>query len=278
MIAPVRGRSGAKMPALGMGTWRMGENHANRREEIAALKLGLDLGVTLIDTAEMYGDGGAERVVREAIEGRRDEVVLVSKVLPQNATRAGTIQACEQSLSRLGTDWIDFYLLHWPGPHRLEETFTAFSELAASGKIRRWGVSNFDVDELEDAIARPHGTGVVVDQVLYNLSRRGVERNLLPWCESRGIIVMAYSPFEQGRLTRRDALARVARRHNATRMQIALAWTIRQEQVVAIPKAVRPEHVRQNAAAADLVLTEEDIVDLDREFPAPVRDVPLETL
>lgn len=278
MIGRVRGRGGAAMPALGMGTWRMGENHAARHEEVAALRLGLDLGMALVDTAEMYGDGGAEEVVGEAISGRREDVYLVSKVLPQNASREGTIRACEASLKRLGTGWLDLYLLHWPGPHPLNETFEAFARLEDTGKIRRWGVSNFDVGEVEDALARPDGERLAVNQVLYNLSRRGIERNLLPWCERSGIIVMAYSPFEQGRLRRHDALERVARRHGVTPMQAALAWTLRHENVVAIPKAVRAEHVRENVAAANVVLTEEDLADFDRDFPPPSEDVPLESL
>lgn len=278
MTVHVRGRDGIALPPLGLGTWRMGENHAARADEAAALRLGLDLGMVLVDTAEMYGDGGAERVVADAIDGRRDGVFLVSKVLPQNASREGTVRACEASLKRLRTAWLDLYLLHWPGPHPLEETIAGFARLEEQGKIRSWGVSNFDVDEIADVAGRPGGEGVSANQVLYNLGRRGIERNLLPWCERRGVVVMAYAPFEHGRLRRGEALDRVARRHDASPMQIALAWTMRHDRVVAIPKAARPEHVRQNAAAADLVLTEEDLADLDRDYPPPSRDVPLETL
>ena len=272
MIATVRTRAGAELPALGLGTWRMGERRSQRRDEVNALRLGLDLGMILVDTAEMYGDGGAEEVVAEAIDGRRDEVFLVSKVLPHNASRAGTIRACEASLRRLRTDTLDLYLLHWPGSHPVAETRAAFEELVGQGKIRYWGISNFDVDEMAGL------EGAAANQVLYNLGRRGIERNLLPWCEARGIAVMAYSPLEQGRLRRSAGLEAVARRHGSSPSQIALAWTLRHDAVVAIPKATRAEHVRENRKAAELVLTPEDLADLDRDFPRPARDVPLETL
>jgi len=274
----VRSRTGAVLPGLGLGTWRMGESTAARREEVDALKTGLDRGLRLIDTAEMYGDGGAEEVVAEAIEGRRDEVFLVSKVLPHNASREGAIQACEASLTRLRTDWIDLYLLHWPGPHPIEATFEAFERLARDGKIRNWGVSNFDVGEMEHAAAARHGGSVAVNQVLYNLERRGIERNLLPWCRERGVVVMAYSPLEQARLRLRPALHRVAERHGRAPMQVALAWVLTRDGVVAIPKASRPRHVKENAEAAEIVLTEEDLADLDRDYPVPARDVPLGVL
>lgn len=274
----VRSRTGAVLPGLGLGTWRMGESTAARRDEVDALKTGLDRGLRLIDTAEMYGDGGAEEVVAEAIEGRRDDVFLVSKVLPHNASRDGAIRACEASLTRLRTDWIDLYLLHWPGPHPIETTFEAFERLARDGKIRNWGVSNFDVGEMEHAAAVRHGEGVAVNQVLYNLERRGIERNLLPWCGGRGIVVMAYSPLEQARLCLRPALHRVAERHGRAPMQIALAWVLTRDGVVAIPKASRPRHVKENAEAAEIVLTEEDLADLDRDYPVPARDVPLGVL
>jgi diketogulonate reductase-like aldo/keto reductase len=278
VIFEVRARSGAVLPNLGLGTWRMGESPSRRREEVSALRFGLDLGMRLVDTAEMYGDGGAEEVVAEAIDGRRDEVFLVSKVLPHHATFEGTIRACEASLARLATDRIDLYLLHWPGPHPLERTVEAFRRLRADGKILHWGVSNFDVDEMEALAAIPDPAGCSTNQVLYNLERRGPERRLFPWCRARGIPIMAYSPLEQGRLRRTPALERVAERHGSTGEQIALAWTLRLEEVVAIPKAVKPDHVRSNARAADLVLTEEDLADLDRAYPAPERDAPLETL
>lgn len=278
MVYDIRTRSGAVMPNLGSGTWRMGENEATRRDEVRALQLGLDLGVRLIDTAEMYADGGAEHVVGDAMEGRRDEVFLVSKVLPQNASYAGTRTACDRSLKRLRTSWIDLFLLHWPGEHPVEETLRAFVTLAEQGKIRHFGWSNFDLDELTRAEEWPGGPRIAADQVLYNLERRGVERRLIPWCASRKIAIMAYSPLEQGRLRPNDALRRVALRHDATPAQVALAFTLRHDNVVAIPKATKPAHVRDNAKAADIVLTEEDLADIDRAFPPPRRDTPLDTL
>jgi diketogulonate reductase-like aldo/keto reductase len=278
MVYDIRTRSGAVMPNLGLGTWRMGENDAAHREEVAALQLGLDLGMRLVDTAEMYANGGAERVVADAIAGRRDEVVLVSKVLPHNASYAGTVAACERSLERLRVERIDLYLLHWPGEHPLEETLRAFVALAEQGKIRHYGLSNFELEELERAERLPGGPRIAADQVLYNLERRGIERKLIPWCGSRDIAIMAYSPFEQGRFRAGDALRRVAARHDASPAQVALAWTLRHDNVVAIPKAARSAHVRDNAKAADIVLTEEDLADIDRAYPPPGGDVPLETL
>jgi len=278
MVYDIRTRSGAVMPNLGLGTWRMGENVAARKEEVTALKLGLDLGLRLIDTAEMYGEGGAEQVVAEAIEGRRDQVFIVSKVYPHNASYAGTLAACERSLKRLRVDVLDLYLLHWPGEHPLEDTLRAFTALVEQGKIRHYGLSNFDLDELQRAEGHPGGPRVAVNQVLYNLERRGIERRLIPWCASRKIAIMAYSPFEQGRLRAGDGLRRVAARHDANPMQVALAWTLRHDNVVAIPKATRKAHVLLNAKAADIVLTEEDLADIDRAFPPPRGDVPLETL
>jgi diketogulonate reductase-like aldo/keto reductase len=277
VIFEVRARTGAVLPNLGMGTWRMGEAAARRKDEIDALRLGLDLGMRLVDTAEMYGDGGAEEIVAEALDGRRDGVFLVSKVLPHHASYDGTIGACEASLRRLRTDRLDLYLLHWPGSHPLERTVEAFRRLRADGKILHWGVSNFDVDEME-ALVAIDAAGCSANQVLYNLERRGIERRLFPWCAARGIPVMAYSPLEQGRLRRAPALKRVADRHDASCEQIALAWTLRLEEVVAIPKAARPEHVRANVRAGDLILTEEDLEEIDRAYPAPERDVPLESL
>jgi len=277
LIYDVRMRTGAVVPNLGLGTWRMGENAPARADEIGALRLGLELGMTLIDTAEMYGNGGAEEVVAEAIAGRRDEVFLVTKVLPHNASYTGTIAACERSLRRLGTDRIDLYLLHWPGEHPLDETLRAFLELRRAGKILHYGLSNFDLDELKASEAQLGGPGVATNQVLYNLQRRGIERQLLPWCASRGITIMAYSPLDQGRLRPDATLRRVAERHGASPAQIALAWTLLNECVVSIPKAARPSHVRDNAKAADIVLTEEDLAEIDRAFPAPRRNIPLET-
>lgn len=270
--------SGETVPVLGQGTWKMGEDQRRRADEVAALKLGLDLGITLIDTAEMYASGGAEEVVAEAIAGRRDETFLVSKVLPSNASHAGVKRACEQSLKRLATDRIDLYLLHWPGSVPLSETVEAFEALKAEGKIRHWGVSNFDTDEMEDLVGLPNGGDVQTNQVLYNLSRRGPEFDLAPWCVERGIPLMAYSPVEQGALARNARLEAVAARHNATAAQIALAWVMAQPGVIAIPKASRQEHVRQNAAALDISLTAQDIADLDSAFPPPTRKRGLEMI
>lgn len=276
MIPTVRTRSGGRYPSLGIGTWRMGESASTRRAEVDAIRLALDLGMSLVDTAEMYGNGGAEEVVAEAIEGRRDEVVLVSKVLPNHASREGTIRACEASLRRLRTDRLDLYLLHWPGAHPFAETVEGFRDLVRAGKILRFGVSNFDVDETRDAISLA-GDAISANQVLYNLQRRGIERNLLPLCSDRGIAVMAYSPVDQGRLRVREALDAVARRHGVRPYQIAVAWTLRHDHVVAIPKATRLEHVRENRAAAEIALDDRDLAELDRAYPRPARDVPLET-
>ena len=274
----VRFGGGGSAPVLGLGPWRLGEQVRRREAEVEALKLGLDLGMTLIDTAEMYGSGSAEKIVAKAIEGRRDDVFLVSKVLPENASRAGTLRACERSLSRLRTDRIDLYLLHWAGSHPLEDTLEAFVRLREQGKILHYGLSNFDVDEMEEASALPGGAPIAADQVLYNLGRRGIERNLLPWCRARDILVMAYSPIEQGRLVTKRALAAVARRHGVSPACAAIAWTIREEGVITIPKAVSPDHVRENARAVSLQLTPEDLAELDAAFPAPERDVPLAVL
>jgi diketogulonate reductase-like aldo/keto reductase len=270
--------SGEAIAVLGQGTWKMGEDARRRADEVAALRLGLDLGITLIDTAEMYASGGAEEVVAEAIAGRRDDTFLVSKVLPSNASRAGVQRACESSLKRLATDRIDLYLLHWPGSVPLAETVEAFEALKKAGKIRHWGVSNFDTDEMEDLVGLPAGGDVQTNQVLYNLSRRGLEFDLAPWSRQRGIPLMAYSPVEQGALARNTRLEAIAARHNATPAQIALSWVMAQPGVIAIPKATRQEHVRQNAAALDISLSSEDIADLDRAFPPPTRKRGLEMI
>ncbi len=270
--------SAGRFPPLGLGTWRMGEAAARRDDEIAALRLGLDLGIRLLDTAEMYADGEAERIVGEAIRGRRDGVVVVDKVLPGNASLDGTIAAAERSLRRLATDRIDLYLLHWPGRHPLEATFEAFERLRDAGKILDYGLSNFDIGDLRAAEALPAGRGVAANQVLYNLVRRGIERTVLPWCAAREVTVMAYSPLEQGRLPAGGALARVAERRNATPARVALAWLLGRPGVVAIPKAARPEHVRDLHAALALELDEADRRELDHEFPPPARDAPLEVL
>lgn len=267
---------GEAVPVFGLGTWKMGEDPRHASAEADALRLGLDLGATLIDTAEMYGN--AEAVVGEAIAGRRDAVFLVSKVLPSNASRSGTIAACDRSLKRLRTDRIDLYLLHWRGGVPLGETVAAFEALKAAGKIRHWGVSNFDADDMEELFAVPAGNNCQTNQVLYNLSRRGPEFDLLPWCRRRGMPIMAYSPVEQGRLARSGKLEAVAVRHEATPAQIALAWAMARPGVIAIPKASRPEHVRQNIAALDIALTPDDLAELDRAFPPPERKKPLEMI
>jgi diketogulonate reductase-like aldo/keto reductase len=263
---------------LGQGTWHLGESPQHRADEIAALRLGLDLGMTVIDTAEMYGAGASEQLVGEAINGRRDEVFLVTKVLPQHATARGTIVACEGSLQRLRTDRIDLYLLHWRGTPALEETLQAFSALVKAGKTRYWGVSNFDVDDLEELVSLPDADAVATDQVLYNLTRRGIEWDLLPWCRRRGMPVMAYSPIEQGRLLSHPELQRVADRHDATPAQVALAWLLQGPGIIAIPRARSPAHLRENRAAAGIRLTEQDIAELNRAFPPPTAKRPLEMI
>ncbi|CAN7666229.1 aldo/keto reductase [Aminobacter sp. LjRoot7] len=270
--------SGEAVPTLGQGTWMMGEDRNRAADEVAAIRLELDLGVTLIDTAEMYGSGGAEKVVGEAIAGRRDEVFLVSKVLPSNASRNGVIRACEASLKRMHTDRIDLYLLHWRGGVPLSETIAVFEELRQSGKIRHWGVSNFDADDMEELNRLSRGSACQSNQVLYNLTRRGIEFDLVPWSRERGMPVMAYSPVEQGALASNKGLVNIAARHDATAAQIALAWVLAQTGVIAIPKATRLEHVRQNAAARDIRLTTEDLAELDRLFPPPSRKRPLEMI
>jgi diketogulonate reductase-like aldo/keto reductase len=272
--------SGETVPVLGQGTWNLGDNPRQRLAEIEALRLGLDLGMTLIDTAEMYGSGAAEKLVGEAIHGRRDEVFLVSKVLPQNATARGTVRACEESLKRLKTDRIDLYLLHWRGDVALEETLAGFESLLHTGKIRYWGVSNFDVADLEELVGLAGGEAVATDQVLYNLTRRGIERDLLPWCRARPhrIPVMAYSPIEQGRLLEHPAIRAVAARHDATPAGIALAWVLRTEGTIAIPRTGKVAHVRDNRAALDIHLTQQDLQELESAFPAPTRKRALEML
>ena len=264
----------ATMPRLGQGTWHMGEDRAARAQEVAALRLGIDLGMTLIDTAEMYGDGASEEVVADAIAGQRDRVFLVSKVYPHNATRAGVPAACERSLRRLRTDCLDLYLLHWRGSVPVAETIAAFEALRAAGKIRRWGVSNFDA---ADMAALP--PGCAANQVLYNPGARGIEFDLLPWSQAHGVPVMAYSPVGQGgRMLRSPALRVVAERHGATPAQVAIAWTLRQPGVVSIPKAADAGHVRENAAAAGLQLVPADLAEIDAAFPPPRRKQPLEML
>ncbi|TBW41406.1 aldo/keto reductase [Siculibacillus lacustris] len=269
---------GTAVPALGMGTWMMGEARGARAEELATLRRGLELGLTLIDTAEMYGEGASERLVGEAIAGRRDEVFLVSKVYPHNATRARTIAACERSLTRLGTDRLDLYLLHWRGSVPFAETIEAFETLKRDGKIRRWGVSNLDLVDMAELSTTPGGEGVGTDQVLYNLSRRGIEWDLLPWAKARGLPIMAYSPIEQGRLLADRELARLAAAHGWTAAQLALAWVLDRDRVIAIPKTGHRARLEENAAALDVRLTPEIRAALDALFPPPRGSTPLEML
>jgi diketogulonate reductase-like aldo/keto reductase len=270
--------SGEQVPALGQGTWYMGESARARPQEAKALRLGIDLGLTLIDTAEMYADGGAEEVVGDAVAGRRDGVFIVSKVLPSNASRRGTVAACERSLGRMKTDRIDLYLLHWRGSHPLRDTVEAFEELKRAQKIRHWGVSNFDTGDMEELGGLPGGKAVATNQVLYNLTRRGAEYDLLPYCGRHKIPIMAYSPIEQGRMLGHATLKEIAARHKATPAQIALAFLLQQEGVIVIPKASSEQHVRENAAAADVRLSADDFAALDRAFPPPKRRKPLEML
>lgn len=271
--------SGKRVPALGQGTWRMGEDRRRHADEVIALRRGIDLGMTLIDTAEMYGDGGAELVVAEAIRGRRNEVQLVSKVLPSNASRAGTIAACERSLKRLGTDHIELYLLHWRGRHPLSETVAGLETLKRSGAIGDWGVSNFDVEDMEELLSVPDGGNCATNQVLYNLTARGIEYDLLPWSAEHRMPVMAYSPLgNDNRMLRHPELQRIAQAHNASAAQIALAFVLHRPGIIAIPKATGLDHVADNRAAADLALTEADLAALDAAFPPPRRKQSLEMI
>jgi diketogulonate reductase-like aldo/keto reductase len=276
-IPTTRLPSGTVMPVFGLGTWRMGESARVRAAEVAALRHGIARGVTLIDTAEMYGDGEAESIVADAVGSDRDDIFIVSKVLPNNASRRGTIAACERSLKRLKTDRIDLYLLHWRGSHPLADTVAAFEELRTAGKIRGWGVSNLDAGDMQELARVPHGRACQTDQVLYNLTRRGIEFDLLPWCRQHKMPVMAYSPIEQGRMLGHKALAEVAARHDATPAQVALAWLLKQG-VIVIPKATVIAHVDENLAALDLTLTPADLATLDRAFPAPTSPQPLDML
>jgi diketogulonate reductase-like aldo/keto reductase len=263
------------MPRLGMGTWHMGEDRARRGAEAAALRVGLDLGMRLIDTAEMYGEGGAEEIVGQAIRGRRDEAFVVSKFYPHHASRHALRQACDASLRRLAIDRIDCYLYHWRGSVPLEETVATLEELVAAGKIASWGVSNFDVADLEELVAVPGGERLAADQVLYNLATRGIEFDLVPWCARRGVDVMAYSPLDEGRLLGHKVLAAAASRLGASPAEVALAWVLRDPRVAAIPKAARAEHVRSNRRAADLALDGECLAALDHAFPPPRRKTAL---
>lgn len=268
--------NGTSMPVFGLGTWMMGESRDSLRQEIDTLRAGMDQGITLIDTAEMYGAGGSERMVGEAIAGRRDGLFLVSKVLPQNASRQGTIAACEQSLKRLGTDRLDLYLLHWRGRYPLAETVEAFETLKAQGKIAAWGVSNFDLEDMGELEAI--SDQCQANQVLYNCTRRGIEFDLLPDAQEKSMAVMAYSPIEQGQLSGNAAITEIARRHNVTPAQIALAFVLRHKGVIAIPKTSRPDRVAENLGALEIELTSEDLADIDRAFPPPRRKIPLEMI
>ncbi|ALS60388.1 aldo/keto reductase [Pandoraea norimbergensis] len=271
-------QNGEAVPVLGQGTWMMGEKPERRREEIAALRHGVSLGMTLVDTAEMYGEGATERLVGEALDGLRDQVFLVSKVYPHNGSRRGVIAACERSLERLGTDRLDLYLLHWRGTVPLEETIEGFEALRDAGKIRHWGVSNFDTDDMEELFDTPGGDECVTNQVLYNLSRRVPEYDLIPWLAERDLPVMAYSPIEQGRLPTSGVLGDIARAHNVAPLQVALAWVLHRPGVIAIPKASSEAHVRANRAAHDLELSPEELSALNHHFEAPSRKRPLEMI
>jgi diketogulonate reductase-like aldo/keto reductase len=275
--------SGRAVSRLGQGTWMMGESRRQRAAEVAALRLGLDLGLSLVDTAELYASGRSEAIVGEAVSGRRGEVFIVSKVLPQNAARERCIEACNRSLRQLKTDYLDLYLLHWRGTVPLAETLEAFAELERAGKVRRYGVSNFDVRDMEQTFATPHGQRVAANQVLYNLRRRGCEWALAPWCRERGVVVMAYSPFGSSGADLRALLGNatlraVGERHGATAAQVALAWLLTKPGVVTIPKAATAEHVRENRAALDLALTEEDLREIDAAFPPPRKAKRLEMI
>lgn len=270
--------SGERVPTFGQGTWHLGENPATRAEEIATLRLGLDLGLTLVDTAEMYGEGQSELLIAEALQGRRDEVFLVSKVYPQNASRQAAVAACERSLRRLNTDRLDLYLLHWRGEVPLAETIQAFLALQRAGKIRHYGVSNLDLADMQELWSVPGGPAVATDQLLYNLARRGIEWDLLPWLRTQRVPVMAYSPIEQARLLRNPKLADFARRHGMTPAQAALAWLLATDDVIVIPKTGRRERLKENFGALDHPLTVPQLAELDCLFPPPPGPRPLEML
>ena len=260
---------------IGLGTWKMGFDRSDRADEVAALKAGIEMGVTVIDTAEMYANGGAEEVTGEAIAGQRDKIFLVTKVLPSNASRSGTIQACEDSLRRLGTDVIDLYLLHWSSSHPLSGTVEAFEELIQRGLIKQWGVSNFDPDDMQTLFGLPAGPNCGVNQVYYSLGARGIEFDLLPWQADHDVATMAYCPLDQGRLVADERLRPIANKHNATIAQIALAWTMTRPGVIPIPKSAKVSRVRENVNARDIKLDENDLAELDRIFPPPTQAIPL---
>jgi diketogulonate reductase-like aldo/keto reductase len=270
---------GERVPALGQGTWNMGETKRARSDEVAALRLGIDLGMTLIDTAEMYGEGGAEEVVADAIDGQRERVFVVTKVYPHNASRTKLPKACERSLKRLRIDAIDLYLLHWRGSVPLAETVEAFEKLRVAGKIRHWGVSNFDVEDMKELLAIENGSVCAANQVLYHVGERAIESDLLPWSQKNKMPIMAYSPVGHGRgLLENPTLKKIAKRHDATPAQIALAWVLREPDVIAIPKASSEKHVRDNARSIDIELTKVDLADLDRAVPPPESKQPLPML
>jgi diketogulonate reductase-like aldo/keto reductase len=271
---------GETVSAVGQGTWYMGEQRGDAAKEVEALRLGIDLGMTLIDTAEMYAGGGAEQVVAQAVSGIRDQVFIVSKVLPQNASRSGTPAACERSLKRLKTDRIDLYLLHWRGGHPLAETVAAFEALKAQGKIRHWGVSNLDTADMTELLGVPSGSGCAANQVLYHPDSRGIEFDLLPWCTEHGIPLMAYSPLGHHvrKLLGSSAIQAVARRHGVTAAQVAIAWGLRSGNVISIPKAADSAHVRENAVAGDIRLTEQDLAEVDAVHQPPRRKAALDLL
>ena len=266
---------GEAVPALGQGTWHMGERATERSAEVAALQAGLDAGLTLIDTAEMYGDGGAERVVGQAVTVRRDEVFIVSKVFPWNASRQGVARSCERSLERLGTDRIDLYLLHWRGGGSLADTVAGFRDLQRAGKIRHWGVSNLDAADLEELWEVPNGRELATDQLLYHLAERGIDWDTLPWLRGRGIPAMAYCPLGQGRLLHDDRLQGFAERHGMTPAQAALAGLLDQGDVIAIPKSRTLGRVAENSGALEVALTEAQRAELEGLFPPPDGPRPL---
>src|SRR5581483_7635451 len=270
--------SGEAVPALGLGTWRYGEDWARRVEEIATIMLSLDLGMTLIDTAEMYGEGLSESLIGEALAGQRDRAFLVTKVYPHNASRKGAVAACERSLKRLRTDRIDLYLLHWRGSIPLAETIEAFESLRNAGKVRHFGVSNLDLADMQELWSVPGGKHVEANQLLYNLSRRGIEYDLLHWLRQHRVAVMAYSPIEQARLLRNRALAQFAKRHGMTAAQAALSWLLAQPDVIAIPKTSSPDRLRENFAALERPFDAEQLAELDRLFPPPEEAQSLEML
>lgn len=264
-------------PRMGLGTWQMGNSSNNRAQEVAALRRGIEMGITMIDTAEMYASGGAEEVTGEAVAGQRDNIYIVTKVMPSNASRRGTIDACEQSLKRLNTDYIDLYLLHWKSAHPLHETVEAFEALRQRGLIKDWGVSNFDTDDMQKLWRLENGAHCIANQVYYSLGARGIEFDLLPWQEEHGVGTMAYCPLDQGRIVNDECLQPIADKHNATRAQIALAYLMRDSMVVPIPKSSKPERVVENANARNIELDGADMETLNQLFPPPSHKVPLKT-